>query len=99
MEYLILLEFDNNSKNKRLLELLSKKSAKKLIVKQSKDKVVIKEALFDVLQFTIEQSDIDYLSLLVLDDEGKTSIILKDFELFTHTYDEMLRTMRFTRRL
>ena len=97
MQFLILLEFEKNRKNSRLNEALDSKVGKKFTIKRDKDKAIIAEELFDVLQAEIESADVDYVSLIAKDQEGKTSFIVRDAELWTEDYDRILRTLRFDR--
>lgn len=99
MQFLILLEFDKNRKNSRLIEALDSKVGKKFTIKRDDEKALIKEELFDVLQAEIERSDVDYLSLIAKDSEGKTSIVVKDAEMWSPEYDKILRTLRFNRKI
>lgn len=97
MQFLILLEFEKNRKNSRLNEALDSKVGKKFTIKRDKEKAIIAEELFDVLQAEIERADVDYVSLIAKDQEGKTSFIVRDAELWTEDYDQILRTLRFDR--
>ena len=54
MQFLILLEFEKNRKNSRLNEALDSKVGKKFTIKRDKEKAIIAEELFDVLQAEIE---------------------------------------------
>lgn len=99
MQFLILLEYDKRSrKNSRLEEALDSKIGKAYTVNRDDEKVIIKEALFDVLQAEIESSDIDFISLISQDDDGKTSFVFKDAEMWTEEYDSILRHLRFVRK-
>ena len=97
MQFLILLEFEKNRKNSRLNEALDSKVGKKFTIKRDKEKAIITEELFDVLQAEIESADVDYISLIAKDQKGKTSFIVRDAELWTEDYDQILRTLRFDR--
>lgn len=97
MQFLILLEFEKNRKNSRLNEALDSKVGKKFTIKRDKEKAIIAEELFDVLQAEIESADVDYISLISKDQKGKTSFIVRDAELWTEDYDRILRTLRFDR--
>lgn len=97
MQFLILLEFEKNRKNSRLNEALDSKVGKKFTIKRDKEKAIIAEELFDVLQAEIESADVDYISLIAKDQKGKTSFIVRDAELWTEDYDQILRTLRFDR--
>lgn len=97
MQFLILLEFEKNRKNSRLNEALDSKVGKKFTIKRDKEKAIIAEELFDVLQAEIERADVDYVSLIAKDQKGKTSFIVRDAELWTEDYDQILRTLRFDR--
>ncbi len=97
MQFLILLEFEKNRKNSRLNEALDSKVGKKFTIKRDKEKAIIAEELFDVLQAEIERADVDYVSLIAKDQQGKTSFIVRDAELWTEDYDQILRTLRFDR--
>lgn len=97
MQFLILLEFEKNRKNSRLNEALESKVGKKFTIKRDKEKAIIAEELFDVLQAEIERADVDYVSLIAKDQQGKTSFIVRDAELWTEDYDQILRTLRFDR--
>lgn len=97
MQFLILLEFEKNKKNSRLNEALDSKVGKKFTIKRDKEKAIIAEELFDVLQAEIERADVDYVSLIAKDQQGKTSFIVRDAELWTEDYDQILRTLRFDR--
>lgn len=97
MQFLILLEFEKNRKNSRLNEALDSKVGKKFTIKRDKEKAIIAEELFDVLQAEIESADVDYVSLIAKDQQGKTSFIVRDAELWTEDYDQILRTLRFER--
>ena len=97
MQFLILLEFEKNRKNSRLNEALDSKVGKKFTIKRDKEKANIAEELFDVLQAEIESADVDYVSLIAKDQQGKTSFIVRDAELWTEDYDQILRTLRFER--
>lgn len=97
MQFLILLEFEKNRKNSRLNEALDSKVGKKFTIKRDKEKAIIAEELFDVLQAEIESADVDYISLIAKDQQGKTSFIVRDAELWTEDYDQILRTLRFDR--
>lgn len=97
MQFLILLEFEKNRKNSRLNEALDSKVGKKFTIKRDKEKAIIAEELFDVLQAEIERADVDYVSLIAKDQQGKTSFIVRDAELWTEDYDQILRTLRFER--
>ena len=97
MQFLILLEFEKNRKNSRLNEALDSKVGKKFTIKRDKEKAIIAEELFDVLQAKIESADVDYISLIAKDQKGKTSFIVRDAELWTEDYDQILRTLRFDR--
>ena len=97
MQFLILLEFEKNRKNSRLNEALDSKVGKKFTIKRDKEKAIIAEELFDVLQAEIERADVDYISLIAKDQKGKTSFIVRDAELWTEDYDQILRTLRFDR--
>lgn len=99
MQFLVLLEFDDNRKNSRLAEALDSKIGRKYTVKRDKDKAIITEELFDVLQAEIERADVDYISLIVKNNKGKTSFKVKDAELWSEEYDEILRTLRFNRKI
>lgn len=97
MQFLILLEFEKNRKNSRLNEALDSKVGKKFTIKRDKEKAIIAEELFDVLQAEIERADVDYVSLIAKDQQGKISFIVRDAELWTEDYDQILRTLRFDR--
>lgn len=97
MQFLILLEFEKNRKNSRLNEALDSKVGKKFTIKRDKEKAIIAEELFDVLQAEIERADVDYVSLIAKNQQGKTSFIVRDAELWTEDYDQILRTLRFER--
>lgn len=97
MQFMIMLEFEKNRKNSRLIEILDSKIGKKFTLRRSEDKSLITEELFDKLQAEIEKSDIDYISLLVKNDEGKTSFLVKDAEMGDAEYDEILRKLRYDR--
>lgn len=97
MQFLILLEFEKNRKNSRLNEALDSKVGRKFTIKRDKEKTIIAEELFDVLQAEIERADVDYVSLIAKDQKGKTSFIVRDAELWTEEYDQILRTLRFER--
>lgn len=97
MQFMIMLEFEKNRKNSRLIEILDSKIGKKFTLRRSEDKALITEELFDKLQAEIEKSDIDYISLLVKNDEGKTSFLVKDAEMGDVEYDEILRKLRYDR--
>lgn len=97
MQFLILLEFEKNRKNSRLNEALDSKVGKKFTIKRDKEKAIIAEELFDVLQAEIERADVDYVSLIAKDQQGKPSFIVRDAELWTEDYDQILRTLRFER--
>lgn len=97
MQFLVLLEFDNNRKNARLTEALDSKVGKQFTVKRGKDKAIITEELFDVLQAEIEKGDVDYISLISKDQKGKFVFVVRDAELWTAEYDQILRILRFER--
>ena len=97
MQFMIMLEFEKNRKNSRLIEILDSKIGKKFTLRRGEDKALITEELFDKLQAEIEKSDIDYISLLVKNDEGKTSFLVKDAEMGDAEYDEILRKLRYDR--
>lgn len=97
MQFMIMLEFEKNRKNSRLIEILDSKIGKKFTLRRSEDKALITEELFDKLQAEIEKSDIDYIALLVKNDEGKTSFLVKDAEMGDAEYDEILRKLRYDR--
>lgn len=99
MQFMIMLEFEKNRKNSRLIELLDSKIGKKFTIRRSEDKALITEELFDKLQAEIEKSDVDYISLLMKNDEGKTSFIIRDAEVGDHEYDEILRKLRYNRKI
>lgn len=95
-EFYIMLEYDR-SKNKRLAEQLDKVN-RKFVLKETDEKIIIHEKIFDYLQLMIERSNVDYLSLIVYDNSTKgIEILVKDAEPFDDDYDSILRTLRFTR--
>lgn len=97
-EFALLLEFEDNKKNSKLIDALSSKIGKKFTIKRSTDKALIKEALFDALQMTIESSDIDSISLLQISG-SKVERIISDAELWSSEYDAILRKIRYDRTL
>lgn len=99
MQFLLLLEFDDNRKNSRLNEALSSKVGKAYTVKRDDEKAIIKEELFDVLQAEIERSDVDYISLIAVKDDKSTFFVVKDAEMWSEEYDQILRTLRFDRKI
>ena len=53
-EFALLLEFEDNRKNSKLVDALNSKLGKKFTIKRSAKMALIKEVLFDALQMTIE---------------------------------------------
>lgn len=98
-EFVILLEFEENQKNSKLLKALDSSVGKKFTIKRSNGKALIKETLFDALQMTIESSsDIDSISLLQRSDSSLKQIVM-NAELWSSEYDEILRKIRYDRKL
>lgn len=95
-EFAVLLEFEDNRKNSRLISALNSSVGQKSTIKRSKDKVLIKEQLFDVLQMEIESADVDYISLMQIKN-NKIKTLVKDAELWTEEYDQILRKLRYDR--
>lgn len=95
-EFYIILEYDRK-KNKKLTEQLDKVN-RKFVLKETDDKIIIHEKIFDYLQLMIESSNVDYVSLITYDKASKhIKILVKDAEPFDDDYDTILRTLRFTR--
>lgn len=98
-EFVILLEFEENQKNSKLLKALDSSVGKRFTIKRSNGKALIKETLFDALQMTIESSsDIDSISLLQRSDSSLKQIVM-NAELWSSEYDEILRKIRYDRKL
>lgn len=95
-EFAVLLEFEDNRKNSRLISALNSSTGKKFTIKRSKDKALIREQLFDVLQMEIESADVDYISLMQIKN-NKVKTLVKDAELWTEEYDQILRKLRYDR--
>lgn len=95
-QFAIMLEFDDNKKNSRLTKLLNSKTGKSHTLKRTKDKALITEALFDSMQMEIEIADVDFVSLVQVED-SKMKVIVKDAELMSPEYDAILRRLRYER--
>ena len=95
-EFAILIEFEDNRKNSNLLRRLESSVGKKYTIRQTGDKYLIKEVLFDALQMEIECVDIDFISLVQIDG-SKMQHIIKEAELWSEEYDRILRKLRFDR--
>lgn len=95
-QFAIMLEFDDNKKNSRLTKLLNSKTGKSHTLKRTKDKALITEALFDSMQMEIEIADVDFVSLVQVED-SKMKAIVKDAELMSPEYDAILRRLRYER--
>lgn len=95
-EFAILIEFEDNRKNSNLLKRLRSSVGKKYTIRQIEDKYLIKEALFDALQMEIECGDIDFISLVQIEG-SKMQYIIKEAELWTEEYDQILRKLRYDR--
>lgn len=95
-EFAILIEFEDNRKNSNLLKRLRSSVGQKYTIRQIEDKYLIKEALFDALQMEIECADVDFISLVQVDG-SKMQYIIKEAELWTDEYDQILRKLRFDR--
>ena len=61
-EFALLLEFEDNRKNSKLIDALNSKIGKKFTIKRSAKMALIKEVLFDALKLTTESSEVDRLS-------------------------------------
>lgn len=98
-EFVILLEFEENQKNSKLLKALDSSVGKRFTIKRSNGKALIKETLFDALQMTIESSsDIDSISLLQKSDSSLKQLVM-NADLWSSEYDEILRKIRYDRKL
>lgn len=98
-EFVILLEFEENQKNSKLSKAIDSSVGKKFTIKRSNGKALIKEALFDALQMTIESSsDIESISLLQKSDSSLKQLVM-NAELWSSEYDEILRKIRYDRKL
>lgn len=98
-EFVILLEFEENQKNSKILKALDSSVGKRFTIKRSNGKALIKETLFDALQMTIESSsDVDSISLLQRSDSSLKQIVM-NAELWSSEYDEILRKIRYDRKL
>lgn len=95
-EFAILIEVEDNRKNSNLLKRLESSVGKKYTIRQTGDKYLIKEALFDALQMEIECGDIDFISLVQIDG-SKMQYVVKEAELWSEEYDQILRKLRFDR--
>lgn len=95
-EFAILIEVEDNRKNSNLLKRLESSVGKKYTIRQTSDKYLIKEALFDALQMEIECGDIDFISLVQIDG-SKMQYVVKEAELWSEEYDQILRKLRFDR--
>lgn len=97
-EFALLLEFEDNKKNSKLIEALNSKVGKKFTIRRSASKVLIKEVLFDALQMTIESSDIDSISLMQISG-SKIERVISDADVWSSEYDAILRRLRYDRTL
>ena len=97
-EFALLLEFEDNKKNSKLIEALNSKVGKKFTIRRSDSKALIKESLFDALQMTIESSDVDSISLMQISG-SKIERIISDAEVWSSDYDVILRKLRYDRKL
>lgn len=97
-EFVLLLEFEENRKNSKLLEALNSSVGKKFTERRSEGKALIKEALFDALQMMIESSEVDSVSLLQKSGSSLKSIV-RDAEVWSSDYDKILRKLRYDRKL
>ena len=97
-EFALLLEFEDNRKNSKLVDALNSKLGKKFTIKRSAKMALIKEVLFDALQMTIESSDVDRISLLQISG-SKAERIISDAEVWSSEYDAILRKIRYDRTL
>ena len=95
-EFAILIEFEDNRKNANLLERLRSPIGLKYTLRQIEDKYLLKESLFDALQMEIELADVDFISLVQIDG-SKMQYIVKEAELWTEEYDQILRKIRYDR--
>ena len=95
-EFAILIEFEDNRKNANLLKRLNSSVGKKYTIRQTGDKYLIKEVLFDALQMEIECGDVDLISLVQIDG-SKMQYVIKEAELWSEEYDQILRKIRFDR--
>ena len=95
-EFAILIEVEDNRKNSNLLKRLESSVGKKYTIRQTGDKYLIKEVLFDALQMEIECADVDFISLVQVDG-SKMQYVIKEAELWTDDYDQILRKLRFDR--
>lgn len=94
--FAVMLEFDDNKKNSRLTKLLNSKTGASHTLKRTKDKALITESLFDSMQMEIEIADVDFISLYQIDGSS-TKAIIKDAEVMSAKYDEILRRLRYER--
>ena len=97
-EFALLLEFEDNKKNSKLIEALNSKVGKKFTIRRSASKTLIKEVLFDALQMTIESSDIDSVSLMQISG-SKIERVISDADVWSSEYDAILRRLRYDRTL
>lgn len=97
-EFALLLEFEDNKKNSKLIEALNSKVGKKFTIRRSASKALIKEVLFDALQMTIESSDIDSVSLMQISG-SKIERVISDADVWSSEYDAILRKLRYDRTL
>lgn len=97
-EFALLLEFEDNKKNSKLIEALNSKVGKKFTIRRSTSKALIKEVLFDALQMTIESSDIDSVSLMQISG-SKIERVISDADVWSSEYDSILRRLRYDRTL
>ena len=95
-EFAILIEFEDNRKNANLLKRLNSSVGQKYTIRQTSDKYLIKEVLFDALQMEIECGDVDFISLVQIDG-AKMQYVIKEAELWSEEYDQILRKIRFDR--
>ena len=98
IEFVLLIEFEENRKNSKLSKAIDSSVGKRFTIRRSEGKALIKESLFDALQMTIESSEIESISLLKKSGSSYETLIA-NAEVWSSEYDEILRKLRYDRKL